>query len=343
MDCEKGGFDLNYCTGCYEEFKSKDDKDDDANLTTAEEGGDAPGNDLVVGTMQVEEGNPHNTEMEDGKIEEEPLQSSADAGGEGSAQETEESDDDDRKKKQKRKLKYHRKDHRMLKVVDYELLCDGCEEPLQLPWYLKISFLLPFHLPLFLYRFSYSRWHCEGCWYDLCERCYEKKIVGEGWTNHFSDSADEAKPTAPAEIVAEGIPPEGTSSVSELNSSSDVTLVSSEQPPKPNDVDGEKSDDDDDDTVHKLEYWKDEEACYYHLRWVDEVHASLTFDEALDSGDYPTLYLLKLYSPTFTEFGCYTCFFEDRPTLSEGWIISGGIRYGVKYTGWDHNVQRYQG
>jgi len=156
-------------------------------------------------------------------------------------------------------------------------------------------------------------------------------------------TAEEAKPMAPAEIEADSIPPEVSfSSVSELNNSSDITLASPEQPPKPQDVHGEKSDDDDD-TVHKLEYWKDEKDCYYHLRWVDEVYPSLTFDEALDSGDYPTLYLLKLYSPTFTDFGCYTCFFEDRPTLSEGWIISGGIRYGVKYTGWNHNVQRYQG
>ena len=125
-------------------------------MATAEQGiaSAAGGNDLGegLGSAEVDEGKK--TEVDDSKAAEEPQQTCADAaGGEEPAQAkavtSEESDDNDDDRESKRKMKYHRKDHRMLKVVDYDLLCDGCEEPLQLPWYLKIPFL-PFLLIGFL-------------------------------------------------------------------------------------------------------------------------------------------------------------------------------------------------
>ena len=72
-----------------------------------------------------------------------------------------------------------------------------------------------------------------------------------------------------------------------------------------------------------------------------KVDSGLRFKEAVRDPNIAPLDLLCMYSPSFTSFGCYTCLFTDRPALSEGLIIQGGIRFGIKYTGWRGDI--YQG
>lgn len=97
------------------------------------------------------------------------------------------------------------------------------------------------------------------------------------------------------------------------------------------------------DSTHLVEEWR--EGVDGVNRWDTEApHPKLTFADAwADRKAYTPLFLLKLYSPTFTGYGSYVCFFEDRPSLFEGLIIKGCISHGIKYTGWKMEVHIYEG
>ncbi|ELR11695.1 uncharacterized protein ACA1_261030 [Acanthamoeba castellanii str. Neff] len=89
------------------------------------------------------------------------------------------------------------------------------------------------------------------------------------------------------------------------------------------------------DSTHLVEEWR--EGVDGVNRWDTEApHPKLTFADAwADRKAYTPLFLLKLYSPTFTGYGS--------PSLFEGLIIKGCISHGIKYTGWKMEVHIYEG
>ena len=69
--------------------------------------------------------------------------------------------------------------------------------------------------------------------------------------------------------------------------------------------------------------------------------SDLTYSRAIKSPHIQDLNILRIYCPSFTNFGCYLCLFHDRPALLEGVIVQGGIKFGIKYVGWTGQI--YEG